>query len=113
VRGDRDLLLLALYNALDNALKFSPAEAAIEVRAREDGESAIVEVADTGGGIAADDLAHVTEELYRGGNAQGIEGSGLGLALIERIVALHRGELAVRSRAGEGTVLALRLPIAE
>lgn len=112
VRGDRDLLLLAVYNALDNALKFSPPQATIEVRAGEDGTRATIEVADTGRGIAPEDLAHVTEELYRGRDAQGIEGSGLGLALVERIVALHGGELAVRSRPGEGTVVTLRLPLA-
>jgi two-component system OmpR family sensor kinase len=111
VRGDRDLLLLALYNALDNALKFSGPEATVEVRAIEDGARAIIEVADTGCGIAPDDLPHVTEELYRGQGSQGIEGSGLGLALVERIVALHGGELAIRSRKGEGTVVTLRLPL--
>jgi signal transduction histidine kinase len=111
VHGDRDLLLLALYNALDNALKFSGPDAAVEVRAGEDGTWAAVEVADTGCGIAPEDLPHVTEELYRGCDAQGSEGSGLGLALVERIVALHGGELALRSRRGEGTVLTLKLPL--
>ena len=108
--GDRDLLLLALYNLLDNALKFSPPSAAVEVRAREDGAGTTLEVADTGPGIAPDDLPHVTEELYRGHGAQGVEGSGLGLALVERVAALHGGRLALRSRLGQGTVATLWLP---
>jgi two-component system OmpR family sensor kinase len=111
VRGDRDLLLLALYNTLDNALKFSQPDAAVEVRALEDGTQAIIEVADTGCGIGGDDLPHVTEELYRGRDAGRTEGSGLGLALVERVVALHGGEMTIRSREGEGTVVRLRLPL--
>ncbi len=111
VQGDRDLLLLAVYNLLDNALKFSEQDAAVEVRASEDGTRATVEVADTGPGIPTEELSHVAEELYRGQGAQGIEGSGLGLALVERIAALHGGQLTLRSRQGQGTVATLRLPL--
>lgn len=113
VEGDRDLLLLALYNLLGNALKFSPEDAAVEVRASEDGVRATIEVADTGPGIAAEDLPHLGEELYRGQGAHGIEGSGLGLALVQRIVARLGGEVAIRSRLGQGTVVTLRLPLGQ
>ncbi len=109
--GDRDLLLLAVYNLLDNALKFSSPDAEVELRASEDGARTTIEVADTGPGIAAEDLPHVAEELYRGQGAQGIEGSGLGLSLVERIAGLHGGELTIRSREGQGTVATLRLPL--
>jgi two-component system, OmpR family, sensor kinase len=113
VMGDRDLLGLAIYNLLENALKFTSAEDAVEVRALEDGRAIIVEVADTGPGIAPEDLRSIFEELYRGTNARGIEGSGLGLALARRIVELHGGEISVRTRRAEprGTVFTLRLPI--
>jgi two-component system OmpR family sensor kinase len=112
VTGDRDLLGLAIYNLIENALKFTSSEDAVEVRALEDGRSIVVEVADTGPGIAPDDLRGIFEELYRGTNARGVEGSGLGLALARRIVELHGGEIAVRSRREEprGTVFTLRLP---
>lgn len=112
VRGDADLLVLALYNLLDNALKFSPAGALVEVRAIDDGVAALVEIANTGAGIRAEDLPHLTEELFRGRDTQGIEGSGLGLALVDRIVQLHGGELAIRSREGQGTVASIRLRLA-
>lgn len=111
VLGDRDLLLLGVYNLLDNALKFSPNDATVEVRVSEDGARISVEVADDGPGIPPEDLPHLTEELYRGQATRGIEGSGLGLALVERIAMLHRGDLAIRSRVGQGTVAALRLPL--
>lgn len=110
VAGDRDLLFLAFYNLVDNALKFSRPEDTIELRAAEDGDSVVVEVADTGPGVAPDDLAHLGEELYRGSVARGIEGSGLGLALVQAIMARHRGNTSIRSRLGQGTVVTLRLP---
>jgi len=112
VVGDHDLLFLALHNLVDNACKFSGPRATIEVRAFEDGSSVVVEVADTGPGIDPDEIPHLGEELYRGRGARGIEGSGLGLALVQAIVERHRGTLTIRSRPGQGTVVALRLPVA-
>jgi two-component system OmpR family sensor kinase len=111
VQADRELLSHAIYNLLDNALKYSPEEQLVEVRLREDGTAATIEVADAGCGIDPQDLPHVVEELYRGDHAQGIEGSGLGLALANRVAAAHGGQLEVRSRLGEGTVATLRLPL--
>jgi two-component system OmpR family sensor kinase len=111
VPGDRDLLFLAVYNLLDNALKFTHPGDTIEVRAVEDGQVVAVEIADTGPGIPKDELPHVFEELYRGQGARGTEGSGLGLALVRAIVERHGGTLTVRSREGEGTVFTLHLPL--
>ena len=110
--GDRDLLVLAVYNLVENALKFTSEEDSIEVRALEDGRTIVIEVADSGQGIPAEDLSKIFEELYRGSNARGTEGSGLGLALVNRIAALHRGGVGVRSSQMEprGTVFSLRLP---
>jgi two-component system, OmpR family, sensor kinase len=112
VTGDRDLLGLAFYNLIDNALKFTDADHAVEVRAREDGRSLVIEVADGGSGIEPQDRSHLFEELYRGANARGVEGSGLGLALASRIIDLHGGSLRVASRQGErqGTVFSVHLP---
>ena len=102
----------ALHNLVDNACKFSGPQATIELRAFEDGSNVVVEVADTGPGIDPDEIPHLGEELYRGRSARGIEGSGLGLALVQAIVDRHRGTLTIRSRPGQGTVVALRLPVA-
>lgn len=112
VAGDRDLLFLALHNLVDNALKFCRPQDTIEIRAFEDGSSVVVEVADTGPGIAEEELPHLGEELYRGSRASSVEGSGLGLALVEAIVARHQGAVAIRSRLGQGTVVTLRFPVA-
>ncbi len=110
VSGDRDLLFLAVFNLLDNALKFSGTGDTIELRAFEDRGGVAVEVADTGPGIPAGEADHVWEELYRGRAATGVSGSGLGLALVRAIAERHGGEVALRTREGKGTVVTLRLP---
>ncbi len=111
IAGDRDLLFLAVHNLVDNALKFSRAGDTVEVRAFEDGASIVLEVADTGPGIADADAPHVWEELYRGKGARQIPGSGLGLTLVRAIAERHGGRVSLRSRAGRGTVVTLRLPV--
>ena len=110
IPGDRDLLFLALYNLVDNALKFTRPGDTVEVRGYEDGRWVVVTVADTGPGIEPEELPHLGEELFRGANARGTEGSGLGLALARAVVGRHGGQLSVSSRPGEGTVVSVRLP---
>ena len=111
INGDADLLLLAAHNLLDNAIKYSRPGDTLEVRASEDGNSVRVEVADTGPGIPAAEVPHVWEELYRGRGARSVPGSGLGLALTQAIIQRHGGQIAVRSREGQGTVVTVRLPL--
>lgn len=110
VFGDRDLIFLAVYNLLDNALKFTRPGDTVEVRASEDGAGVVVEVADTGLGMLEDELPHIFEELYRGQEARGIAGSGLGLALVKAVAERHGGEVTTRSRSGKGSVFSLSLP---
>ena len=111
VLGDEDLLLLAVHNLLDNAVKFAQPGDTVEVRAFEDGTSVAVEVADTGPGIPEAELPYIWQELYRGQGARGIPGNGLGLALVRAIIDQHGGQVTVRSRAEQGTVVSLRLPL--
>lgn len=112
VLGDRDMLGLAFYNLIDNALKFTTLDDAIEVRVREDGRSLFIEVADSGVGISPQEQERIFEDLYRGENAGETEGSGLGLALGRRIVILHGGEISLRSdpAQGRGNIFIIRLP---
>jgi two-component system OmpR family sensor kinase len=111
VSGDPDLLFLAVHNLLENALKFTRPGDTIELHASEDGTSLLIEVADTGPGIPAEEQPHVWEELYRGEAGRGIPGSGLGLALVHAIAERHNGQVSLRSRPGQGTVFTLRLPV--
>ena len=111
IRGDYDLLFLAFYNVLENGVKYTEPGDRLELRAREDGRFVVVEVADTGPGIAAIELEHVWEELYRGRAVKHVPGSGLGLSLVRAIVERHQGMVSIHSRPGQGTLVMFQLPI--
>jgi two-component system OmpR family sensor kinase len=108
--GDHDLLFLAIHNLVENAVKFTQPGDSVEVRAYEEGEWIVIEVADTGPGIPEDELPFVWEELARGKQARAVPGTGLGLALVRSIVHRHGGQPTIRSRVGQGTVVTVRLP---
>ncbi|MFT4285285.1 MAG: HAMP domain-containing sensor histidine kinase [Protaetiibacter sp.] len=108
LNADPDLLAVAIDNVLANALKFG--DGPVEVRVREDDGWAVVEVADAGRGIPADDTDAVFDELARARNARDVGGSGIGLSLVRTVLRRHGGEVELRSREGEGTVVTLRLP---
>jgi nitrogen-specific signal transduction histidine kinase/tetratricopeptide (TPR) repeat protein len=112
---DRDALSQALNNLLDNAFKFSPAGAAVEVRVRKNVGNAIIEVADHGIGIPPDDLEKVFDKFYQGKHAvkQSAKGTGLGLTLVKHTAEAHGGNVSVKSRIGEGSTFTLTLPIRE
>lgn len=106
--ADRELLLLALRNLVANGLAFSTEQ--LQIRVSHTSEYLVVDVIDTGRGIHASDLPHVTEELFRGSNVHETPGSGLGLSIVKRIVERHGGKLDIRSRLDQGTIVTLRLP---
>lgn len=112
VLGDRDLLRQAFANILENAIKYSNNGTPLEVRANDDGKMARIEISDSGVGILPEELAQVGQQLFRGSNAKGVPGSGLGLAMVRRIVELHGGEVDVSSRVNEGTLVRVQLPVA-
>lgn len=113
ISGDWDLIFLAIYNLLDNAVKYSQPGATIEVRGRENGHMVMIEVADTGPGIKADELPHVCEELYRGQQGRSVPGSGLGLAMVRAVIERHGGTVALDSKIDQGTVVTVQLPVEE
>ncbi|MEM7332707.1 MAG: HAMP domain-containing sensor histidine kinase [Chloroflexota bacterium] len=108
IQGDRELLIIAFSNLIDNSLKYTAVTDQIEIRVNDDGQQITVEVADNGMGIPEAEVTHIFENLYRGEQARGISGSGLGLPLVERIINLHHGEISVRSRNKMGTVFTIR-----
>jgi two-component sensor histidine kinase len=111
IEGDRDLLFIALQNLIANAVKFSAPGDTVEVRASEDGSWLLLEVADTGAGIPEDEIGEVWHELARGRAARSLPGTGIGLALVRVVVIRHGGQVAIRSRDGQGTVVSIRLPV--
>ncbi len=113
-RADRDRIKQVFINLLDNAVKYCPEGSEVRVRLATDGENIIVEVADDGPGIPPEDLPHIFEKMYRveKESTRAVEGSGLGLSIVKRIVELHGGRIAVESVEGEGTTFRVRLPLA-
>lgn len=111
VRGDYALLSLAIYNLLDNALKFTDSEDSVELRAFQVFPWLIIETIDTGSGVAKEDLPFIFEELYRGENARGYAGNGIGLATVKAIIDHHAGNISVESHPQQGTVFSIRLPL--
>ena len=106
VRGRRARLARAVGNLLDNAVKWSPPGAAVEVRVH-GGE---ITVRDHGPGIAQADLPHVFDRFYRAPSARGLPGSGLGLAIVKHVADAHRGTVSAEMAPGGGTLLRLTLP---
>ena len=109
-KGDPLRIRQIIENLVGNALKFT-AEGSVTVTAGLEGDVLRVVVADTGCGIAPDDLNRVFKEFTRLNNAQGKEGFGLGLAITNKLVHLLGGEIDVKSEPGEGTVFEVKLPL--
>src|SRR4051794_15605113 len=109
---DRELYERALLNLLSNALKFTFA-GGIRIAVRVEDDVAVVEVADTGEGIPDEELPRLFERFHRvrGGRARSHEGSGIGLALVGRVAALHGGRVTVESQAGAGSTFRILLPL--
>jgi len=110
ILADRDLLQLALYNIIENAIKYSDHDDRIEVRASDDQNWVKIEISDTGLGIAQDDVDKVWEELYRGSNGRHRKGTGIGLSLVRRIIERHNGKIQLESKENMGTRVTLSLP---
>ena len=112
VLGDRRQLVAAVYNLLDNAVKYSPNRSVVEVRGRPEGDRVAISVRDQGIGIPEEDLEHIFERFYRveGAKARHAGGTGLGLAIVRHVVGNHRGEVRVESEVGQGSTFVLTLP---
>jgi len=111
IEADAGMVEKVLLNLLSNAYKFT-LEGRIELRLRV-GETAVLEVSDTGVGIPADELPHLFDRFHRVAGARGrsYEGSGIGLALAHDLVTLHGGEISVTSTEGEGSTFRVELPL--
>jgi len=110
--ADRRAVKQIALNLISNALKFTPRGGSVTVTVQGAGDILELVVADTGVGIAQDDLDRLGTPYHQAGDAeQRAAGSGLGLSLVRAFARLHGGEMAVESSVGEGTSVTVRLPV--
>jgi signal transduction histidine kinase len=114
--GDRDRLVQVVTNILSNAVKFTPSGGAVHIVARHDpGPKAriVVDISDTGSGIAAEDIELIFEKFHRSGDqlTSATEGTGLGLAIARQIVEHYGGRIWATSERGKGSVFTFTLPL--
>jgi cell cycle sensor histidine kinase DivJ len=110
---DRGLFTQILMNLLSNAIKFTPANGRVTITAREEADSLLIKVSDTGIGIDAEDLARLDDPFFqaKGASEQKNKGTGLGLSIVRGFVGMLGGEITVASEPEKGTCMRVRLPL--
>jgi signal transduction histidine kinase len=113
INADEVKIRELFLNLLDNAIKYTPTGGTISLILSRKNKAAVVDVTDTGVGISPVHLPHIFERFFRVNKTHpaGDNGSGLGLAICKQIVELHRGQIGVRSKMGEGSTFTVILPL--
>lgn len=114
VLGEQERVAQALSELLDNAIRFTEPSGTISLTAYTDDDAAVIEIEDSGAGMPAESLQRIFQPLYRVDDARSLDtgGGGLGLSIVQQVIALHHGHIDVRSEIGRGTVFRVSLPTA-
>ena len=107
--SDPELLSLVWNNLISNAVKFTPQGGTLGVTLKEEGNTVVISVSDTGCGIDPETGKHIFEKFYQGDTSHATQGNGLGLALVKRVMDILKGEISVRSTPGQGSVFTVRI----
>jgi signal transduction histidine kinase len=112
IEADRALIQQAMYNLIENAIKYTAVGGQVKVRLECRNGTVLLEIHDTGIGIAPLDLPHLFEKFYRSGRREAYQqrGTGLGLAIVKSIAERHGGRVWVDSQLGKGSVFSLEVP---
>ena len=109
VCADFELLSLVWSNLFSNALKFTDDGGKVSLSLTSDENHAIVKISDTGCGISSEVGAHIFEKFYQGDTSHATQGSGLGLALVKRVIDITQGEITVESEIGVGSTFTVKI----
>lgn len=113
VQADKERIRQVMGNLIHNAIKFNRSGGSIRAVTRTFEGSAIVEIADTGIGMAKEDLPRIFERFYKGDRSRAGQGTGMGLAIAKHIVEAHGGEIWAQSEEGKGSTFSFSLPITQ
>jgi signal transduction histidine kinase len=110
---DRERMSETVYHLVHNAIKFTPADGVIEIKCWEEGSNTVFQVTDSGSGIPAERLANVWDAWDQNSDRmrRGVEGLGLGLALVKATVEAHRGKVVAISTPGQGSTFGFSVPV--
>lgn len=109
VESDIELLTLVWNNLFSNAMKFTETGGTVSLKLKSDGKWAVVQVSDTGCGISPEVGKHIFEKFYQGDTSHAMQGNGLGLALVKRVVDIVGGDISVSSEVGKGTAFTVKI----
>lgn len=112
ILGSSSLLVRAVANIIDNSAKYGRADGDITITSTESSGKATISVRDTGLGMSSEMLGHARDRFWRDASTGDVPGHGLGLALVEQIIKLHRGRMVIESAAGQGSTVSLIIPTA-
>lgn len=110
VRAERDLLLQAIRNLIENAIKYSQEKTTVSIEIQQDDSHVFLRIKDQGSGIPEEDLEKIFERFSRSSNATKTQGFGLGLAISWQIIKMHQGRLSIPSTSKNGTCFEVELP---
>ncbi|MDJ0322638.1 HAMP domain-containing sensor histidine kinase [Cryobacterium sp. PH31-AA6] len=110
ISGSPELLIRAVGNIVDNAIKFTPESGSVTIRLDRQADAAVIEVIDDGIGMTPNEASHAFKRFWRGDGSRTVAGHGLGLALVKQICDAHSGTIGVRPGSLAGTVVTLTFP---
>src|SRR5690625_2737107 len=112
INADKNLLSQVWVNLISNAIKFTPKGGTISVSLEQQEDNAVVCITDTGSGLSKEDQTHIFERFFKADKSRSrtVEGSGLGLSIVHKIVEMHQGNIDICSKLNEGTKFIVTLP---
>lgn len=109
VESDAELLTLVWNNLFSNAMKFTEPGGSVSLSLKSEDDFAVVQVSDTGCGVSPEVGRHIFEKFYQGDTSHAMQGNGLGLALVKRVVDIVGGDISVSSEVGEGSTFTVKI----
>jgi signal transduction histidine kinase len=110
ISGDRNRLLQAIANVLDNAIKYTPQNGSVDIAVSLRDADVVIDIRDSGIGIPPQDLGKIWDRFFRGDKSRTKRGLGLGLSLAKAVILAHKGAIKVFSNQGKGTHVSVQFP---